>query len=125
MSESELDYDGLLQANLARVFGEIDAAKRRVALAELYAPDAILYEPGHVSTGHAEIDSTVGALLKSLPPQFAFTADGPAVGHHGLGRLRWRAGPPGGPVAVTGTDVVRIEAGRIQTIHVFLDPPIA
>ena len=125
MSESEVDYEGLLQANLARVFGEGDAERRKAAIAELYAPDAVLYEPGHIATGHAEIASTVEALLKSLPPQFVFTADGPAVGHHGLGRLRWRAGPLDGPVAVTGTDVVRVEAGRIKTIHVFLDPPAA
>jgi len=125
MSEVEVDYDGLLQANLARVFGEADAERRKAAIAELYAPDAVLYEPGHSATGHTEIAATVEALLNSLPPRFVFTAEGPAVGHHGLGRLRWRSGPSEGPVAVTGTDVVRIEAGRIQTIHVFLDPPVA
>lgn len=125
MTESEVDYDGLLQANLKRVFSEGDVTRRRAAITELYAPDAVLYDPDNVATGHAEIVRTVDALLESLPPQFVFTADGPAVGHHGLGRLRWRAGPPEGPVAVTGTDVVRVEAGRIKTIHVFLDPPAA
>jgi hypothetical protein len=34
----------------------------------------------------------------------------------------WQSGPPNGPVAVTGTDVARFEGGRIQTLHVFLDP---
>ena len=28
----------------------------------------------------------------------------------------------GGPAAVTGTDVARVEAGRIKSLHVFLDP---
>jgi len=51
-----------------------------------------------------------------------FTALGPAVGHHGVGRLRWQSGPPDGPAAVTGTDVARIEGGWIHTLHVFLDP---
>ncbi len=123
MSESKVDYEGLLQANLARVFGERDAKKREAAIADLYAPDATLYEPDHVATGHAEIARTVEALLKSLPPQFVIAADGPAVGHHGLGRLQWRGGPPDDPAAVTGTDVIRVEAGRIMTIHVFVDPP--
>jgi hypothetical protein len=45
--------------------------------------------------------------LASLPPNFVFTAIGAAVGHHGVGRLRWRSGPPNGPAAVTGTDVAR------------------
>jgi hypothetical protein len=122
MNTRAVDFNGLLQANLTRVFGERDAAKRHAAIRELYAPDAVVYEPDAVSIGHDEIAHTVDALLKSLPPNFVFTALGPAVGHHGLGRLRWSAGPPGGPVAVTGMDVVRIEGGVIHSLHVFLDP---
>ena len=119
------DYDGLMQANLVRVFGERDASRRMKAIAQLYADDAVLYEPEASATGHAAIGQAVQALLSSLPPNFVFTAIGPAVGHHGLGRLRWQSGPPSGPVAVTGTDVARIEGGRIQALHVFLDPTSA
>ncbi len=122
MPDDALDYDGLLQANLARIFGEGDARKRSAAIADLYAADAVLYEPGQSATGHAEITRAIDALVAGFPPAFAFTAQGPAVGHHGLARLRWRAGPPGSPPVVTGTDVVRIETGRIKTLHVFLDP---
>ena len=123
MSAISIDYDGLMQANLARVFGERDASRRMQAIAELYAADAILYEPPDAAAkGHAAINQAVQALLSSLPPNFVFTAIGPAVGHHGLGRLRWQSGPPDGPAAVTGMDVARIEGGRIQTLHVFLDP---
>jgi len=60
-----------------------------------------------------------------LPPSFAFTAIGPAAGHHGVGRLRWQSGPSNGPAAVTGTDVAHFQGGLIQTLHVFLDPPAA
>jgi hypothetical protein len=123
MSAHSIDYDGVLQAHLTRVFSERDAARRMAALAELYADDATLYEPDKSVTGHAAIDKVVEALLSSLPPNFVFTATGPAVGHHGIARLRWQAGPPQGPVAVTGTDVARIEGGRIQSLYVFLDPP--
>ena len=123
MSAESIDYDSLMQANLKRVFGERDASRRMKAIAELYADDATLYEPPDASaTGHAAINQAVQALLSSLPPNFVFTAIGPAVGHHGLGRLRWQSGPPDGPAAVTGMDVARIEGGRIQTLHVFLDP---
>jgi len=120
--EASIDYERLMQANLARVFGERDAQRRSAAIRELYAEDAALYEPHASATGHAAINQAVGALLSSLPPDFAFTAIGPAVGHHGVGRLRWQSGPSNGPVAVAGTDVARIESGRIQTLHVFLDP---
>jgi len=123
MINRSIDYDGLMQANLARVFGERDASRRAKAIAELYAVDATLYEPPDASaTGHAAISQAVEALLANLPPNFVFTAIGPAVGHHGMGRLRWQSGPPDGPAAVTGTDVAQIEGGRIQTLHVFLDP---
>ena len=120
--EASIDYERLMQANLTRVFGERDAERRIAAIRELYAEDAVLYEPDASAAGHAAISQAVDALLSSLPPNFAFTAIGPAVGHHGVGRLRWQSGPPNGPVAVTGTDVARIESGRIQTLHVFIDP---
>jgi hypothetical protein len=123
MSAKSIDYDGLMQANLSRVFGERDVSRRMNAIAELYANDATLFEPHASATGHDAISQAVGTLLTSLPPNFVFTAIGTAVGHHGVGRLRWQSSPPNGPVAVTGTDVARIEGGRIQTLHVFLDPP--
>lgn len=123
--EASIDYDGLMQANLACVFGERDASRRISAIAQIYADDATLFEPQAWATGHSAISQAVAALLSSLPPDFVFTVMGPAVGHHGIGRLRWKSGPPNGPAAVTGTDVARVEGGRIQTLHVFLDPTSA
>lgn len=87
-----------------------------------YAEDAVLNEPHASVTGHAAISEAVTALLSSLPPNFVFRAVGPAVGHHNIGRLKWRSGPPDGPVAVTGTDVAHFEKGRIHSLYVFLDP---
>ena len=125
MNAHSIEYDGVMQANLTRVFGERDTARRITAIADIYADDAVLYEPATSATGHAAICDAVEALLSNLPPNFVFTAIGPAVGHHGLARLRWQSGPPGDPAAVTGTDVACIEDGLIRTLHVFLDPPRA
>jgi hypothetical protein len=122
LNDAPVDYDGRMQANLARVFGEKDAGKRVLAIAELYVDDAVLYEPGSHASGHAAINEAVEALLSHLPPAFVFTSIGPAVGHHGVGRLRWQSGPVDGPVAVTGTDVATFEGGLIKTLHVFIDP---
>lgn len=123
MSAQVEDYNMLMQANLARVFSERDAAKRLRALTDIYAADAVLYEPGTATTGHAAISDAVEALLTSLPQNVTFFALGPAVGHHGFGRLRWQSGPPGHPAAVTGTDFALIERGLIRALYVFLDPP--
>lgn len=116
------DLDVLMQANIVRVFNERDPDRRRVALGELYAEDATLYDPETVATGREAISGAVDTLLRSLPPDFVFTATGHAVGHNGAARLFWRAGPPDGPVAVTGTDVAHIEDGRIKLLYVFVDP---
>lgn len=120
--EAPVNYDGLLQANLERVFGEHDAGRRIEAIRELYSKDAVVYEPHATVTGHAAISEAVTALLESLPPHFVFRAAGPAVGHNGVGRLQWLAGPPEGLVAITGTDVATFENGLIRSLHVFLDP---
>src|SRR6266849_5898558 len=83
------------------------------AVAQLYAPDATLYEPDATAKGHAAINQAVEALLSHLPPTFAFTAIGPAVGHHGIGRLRWQSvpvtatGPFGGPDCKTNFGIER------------------
>jgi hypothetical protein len=120
-----IDYDGLMQANAARVFSERDPTRRLDAIRELYAADAVLTEPEGVSVGHAAISTAVTVLLSKLPPTFAFTSNGAAIGHHGVGRLLWKAGPPNGPPAATGMDIAHFKEGRIQALYVFLDPAAA
>jgi hypothetical protein len=117
------DHEWLLRANLERIFNERDAALRAEALAELYVEAPTMYEPDAVVFGRDAISATAGHLLESFGPAFRFVPAGPAVGHHGLAALRWRAGPEGGPVAVTGTDVAEIVDGRIARLWVLLDPP--
>lgn len=118
-----MNLEKIMQDNLDLVFGERDASRRMKAIRTLYAEDAELHEPQQSVRGHEAISQAVTELLGQLPSDFTFAAIRPALGHKGLGRLQWRAGPPGGPVAVTGTDVARIENGLIQSLHVFLDQP--
>ena len=117
-----VDYDRLMQANAVRVFSERDPTRRLEAIDELYTADAVLTEPEGISKGRAAICDAVTELLSKLPPTFAFTPNGPAVGHHGVGRLLWKAGPPNGTAVVTGMDIAHFKGGRIQEIYVFLDP---
>ena len=119
---ADIDFAAIMGANLERVFGEHDPARRIEAIRELYAPDAILHEPDRSVHGHEAVSRAVTELLGHLPRDFVFTAVRPALGHNGVGRLQWAAGPSGGPVAVTGLDVAHIEHGLIKTLHVFLDP---
>ena len=118
-----IDYDRVMQANAVRVFSERNPARRLEAIRELYTADAIVTEPEGVSKGEAAISDAVTELLSKLPPAFAFTPIGAAIGHHGVGRLLWKAGPPNGPPAATGMDIAHFKDGRIQALYVFLDPP--
>jgi hypothetical protein len=117
-----VDYDGIMQANLARVFGEHNADKRMKAIRELYAEHAVLNEPEASATGHTAINGAVTALLASLPPGFVFRPIGPAIGHHNIGRLKWQSGPPDGPPVVYGMDIAHFEGNLIHSIFVFLEP---
>jgi hypothetical protein len=117
------DYDRLLKANLQRVFNERDATARDAAVAELFVADPVMFEPHGVVTGRAAISRVAGELLEKFGPTFVFVPDGTAVGHHGLGYLRWHAGPSDGPVAVTGADVAELADDRIARLWVMLDQP--
>ncbi|MFB0489986.1 hypothetical protein ABIE45_002572 [Methylobacterium sp. OAE515] len=122
---AEPDYDGLLRANLERVFNERNADRRAAALNELFVAEPIMYEPTNVVQGRAAISAVAGNLLDQFVPTFRFTPTGRAVGHHGLGSLRWEAGPEEGAVAITGMDVAEIVGGRIARLWVLLNPPAA
>ena len=117
-----ISYDGLMQANLARVFGEHNADTRIKAIREIYAEDAVLNEPDASAKGHAAINEAVTSLLASLPPGFVFRSIGPAIGHHNIGRLKWRSGPPDGPPVVSGMDIAHFEGTLIHSLFVFLEP---
>ena len=116
------NYDALLRANLQRVFNERDAQKRIAAVHELFAGTPTMYEPTGIVTGRAAISEVAGALLDQFGADFAFVPEGPAVGHHGLGYLRWHAGPSAGSTVVSGVDVAEISEGKIARLWVLLDP---
>ena len=113
--------NALMRANIASVFNERNSDRRRAAIGQLYTEDAVLYEPEAVAIGRDAISEAVGKLLASLPTDIAFTVVADAVGHNGAARLFWHAGPPGGPVSATGTDVALIEGERIKRLYVFVD----
>jgi hypothetical protein len=121
-STDGIDLDALMQANIVRVFNERNPDRRLAALGELYTEGATLCDPETVATGRDSISDAIESLHRMLPPDFAFTATGHAVGHNGAARLFWRAGPPERPAAITGTDVAHFENGRIKLLYVFVDP---
>jgi hypothetical protein len=119
----EPDYDYLLRSNLLRVFNERDASKRSAALAELFVETPVMYEPAAIVRGQTAISDAAAGLLERFGPTFEFVPHGAAVGHHGLGYLRWHGGSKEKPALVSGTDAAEIVDGKIARLWVLLDAP--
>ena len=116
----------LLQANLQRVFNERDAERRRQAIQELYAADAIFYEEQEATyRGTEEIARGVSQLVGGLPPTMSFSMVTPATQNHDMGKLLWRGHLPDGTTIVTGTDIALVKEEHIRSLYVFVDPPVS
>jgi hypothetical protein len=114
----------LLYRNLQEVFGEADAARRRAAIASLYAEDCVLYVPPGIFVGHDALDRFAGDL-RETHPRFVYTPHGEAQALHNGGILAWGSGPEGEAPDYTGLDVVIVRDGKIAALYVFLDPKFA
>ena len=111
----------LLKRNLADVFGENDPVRRRAAIEEIFAEDAVFYDPNkNVYRGRAEIDRIAGAL-REMHREFTYqpVAEPEEVGNGG--RIRWVEGRPGEAPEIAGTDFIIARDGRIAAIYLFFD----
>jgi hypothetical protein len=112
----------LLHRNLQEVFGEGDDVRRRAAIKELYADDAVVYAPPGAIFGRDAIDKFAGDL-RATHPHFAYTPLTEPQALHNAGRILWSSGPRGGKPEYTGEDVIIVRDGRIVALYVFLDTP--
>jgi SnoaL-like domain len=110
----------LMIRNLRDVFGEIDPARRRAAIDELYTEDCVFYEPAGVRRGRDEIDRVAGAI-KATHPDFRYQpiAEPEELGNSG--RVKWVSGRPGEAPAYAGTDFIIARDGRIVALYLFFD----
>ena len=120
----ELQKEGiietLLRRNLREVFNEQNGERRRAALKELYAEDALFSDHFGRSIGHAAIDAAVAKLYERLPG-FVFKEHGEPQVLEDAGRIRWQFGPASEPEKILGMDFVIVKDGKIAAIYVFLD----
>jgi hypothetical protein len=114
--------EDLILRNVFGVFGERDAAARAGAIAEVYAPDAVLHLGTDVVRGTDAIDRHVQELQDGTPG-FVFQTLGEPEVDGGLGTRAWGFGPEGAPPVVTGRDVIRVEDDRIAEVFVFVHAP--
>src|ERR1700693_1646103 len=110
----------LLTRNLRDVFGENDAARRRLAIDEIYTEDCMFYEPKGAYRGRDEIDRVAGAI-KATHPDFRYQPISPPEEMGDGGRVRWVSGSPGKPPACAGTDFIIVREGKIAAVYLFFD----
>ena len=111
-----------LEASIQRVWNERDDARRLVAIADIYHPDAVIFEPPRQVSGHDAISAVVAEVLAGMPEGFSFRVKGTALGHHGVAIAHWEGGP-GDQVIVSGSDVAKVADGLIIEHYFFFDPP--
>src|ERR1700756_4392041 len=111
----------LLLRNLHDVFGEIDPARRRATIDEIFHPDAVFFDPkAGIHRGHDAIDRVAGAI-KATHPDFRYQPLSAPEENGDAGRVRWVSGSPGKPPAYAGTDFIVARNGRIASIYLFFD----
>jgi hypothetical protein len=111
----------LLKRNLTDVFGENDPVRRRAAIEEIFAEDAVFCDPNkNVYRGRAEIDRIAGAL-REMHRDFTYQplAEPEEVGNGG--RIRWVEGRNGEAPEIAGTDFIIARDGRIAAVYLFFD----
>lgn len=111
----------LLLRNLHDVFGQMDPARRRRAIDEIFHEDAVFHDPkGGIYRGRDEIDRIAG-LIKADHPDFRYQPISPPEEVGDGGRVRWTSGSPGKPPAYAGTDFAIVRDGKIAAIYLFFD----
>ncbi|QMW04995.1 nuclear transport factor 2 family protein [Spirosoma foliorum] len=116
MEEDEINT---LIAKHFTVWSDRNGSTRREAIEQLYSND-ILVIAHYRFNGLPNIDAYIGNLL-SERPQYSFAQRTPVESHHNIARVNWQFGPPADPARVTGQDIFTFEAGKIQSLLVFLD----
>jgi SnoaL-like domain len=102
-------------------WNETDAGARLALVESLWTADGSYTDPLADVRGPDAIAGLIGAAQQ----QFAglvFTLGGPVDTNHNQARFTWHLGPDGGEPVVIGFDVVVLDsAGRIASVHGFLD----
>ncbi|GAB3898470.1 nuclear transport factor 2 family protein [Kibdelosporangium lantanae] len=108
-----------MRDHLSTVFNERDKARRREAMASVYAADITFSDPDGIVTGHEDLNATIQRLLDQTPA-FVFSRTGPIRTNHDLGYLTWGLGPEGQPPVVQGIDIAIIHNGLIRSLYTLL-----
>ena len=102
------------------VWNETDTHRRAELFGRSWHEDARYVDPMMKGEGVAQIGGLVAAVHERFPG-FRFTLRGQPDGHGEHVRFQWSLGPDGQAAPIEGSDVVRLDGGRIASVVGFLD----
>lgn len=108
------DTTTLIDTHLV-AYAEPDAERRLQLLTDVWAADGQLLDPPFDGSGIDAISGLTDAVLAHYPGH-AFRRTTAVDEHHTFARYGWDLVAPDGTVAVSGTDVVEVDDGRIVRI---------
>jgi hypothetical protein len=106
--------------NYIALWNETDAERRLALLESHWTADARYVDPIMQGSGRTQISALIGGVHQRYPG-FRFKQKGQADAHGDHLRLSWTLGPSGAEDLIEGTDFVRLEAGKLQSVTGFLD----
>lgn len=108
---------------LPGVWNEVDADRRKKAIAKLWASDGHYANVASEYRGHGRIHEAIHEAYEDFVAKgFAFTVHNYQVNHEAL-RITWHMVPAGGgDVAAVGTEFITLNSGGvIQSDYQFMD----
>lgn len=96
------------------------AVDRRAALLEAWTPNATYVDPLMNGQGREGVARMIEAARGQFPGH-GFSLRGTPDGHGDFVRFSWSLAPDGGAPIAGGTDIVRLEGGKIAEVVGFLD----
>lgn len=109
-----------IAADYIALWNETDGARRAEWLNAQWTAEATYVDPLARVAGRGEVAGLIGAVQMQFPG-LRFRSLGAADGHGEYVRFSWGLGPEGGEPLAKGSDVVRLDDGRIAAVIGFLD----
>jgi hypothetical protein len=114
MNEMNTTIDAYLEA-----YGERDATRRGVLIAQAWATDGALIDPPLDGRGHDGIDNMFVAVQSQFPSH-TFRRSTEIDAHHGYARYGWELVAADGSVSLVGTDIAQLDdTGKLTCVTGF------
>jgi hypothetical protein len=109
-----------IASNYIATWNATDAAERERLLADHWTGDVSYVDPLMAAGSAAELSGMIGAVHDRFPG-FRFSLISKPDGHNDWIRFSWGLGPEGADPIIEGSDVVRVDSGRMKSVVGFLD----